>query len=60
MATTFHNTLKKNYLVSILNHLKVFIDYIEKMLEKDKDYLNNDRIKELYEKIPNFMHKAFH
>lgn len=33
---------------------------MEKKLEKDKDYLNNDRIKEFYEKIPGFMNQAFH
>jgi len=56
MATTSHNISKKNYLVSIqLFYLKFHLDYIEKKLEKDKDYLNNDRIKELYEKIPGFM-----
>lgn len=32
---------------------------IEKLLEKDKDYLSNDRIKEMYEKIPSYLHSSF-
>ena len=32
---------------------------MEKRLEKDKDYLSNDRIKEMYEKIPSYMHSSF-
>jgi serine/threonine protein phosphatase PrpC len=29
-------------------------------LEKDKDYLNNDRIKEMYDKLPGILNQAFH
>jgi serine/threonine protein phosphatase PrpC len=29
-------------------------------LEKDKDYLDNEKIKEMYDKIPAIMNSAFH
>ena len=37
----------------------VSVSLMEKRLEKDKDYLSNDRIKEMYEKIPAYMHSSF-
>jgi|TARA_B110000305_G_C19115973_1_gene482044 hypothetical protein len=33
---------------------------LEKKLVNDKDYLNNEKMKELYDKIPGFLNTTFH
>jgi hypothetical protein len=43
----------------LLKFISNSIELIEKRLEKDKEYTNNDRIKEMYEKIPAYMHQSF-
>ena len=62
MVITCHSTSKNAFHVSyfIYLHLYKFLtELMEKRLEKDKDYLSNDRIKEMYEKIPAYMHSSF-
>ena len=45
----------------VSNYIKESLPYyIEKKLEKDKDYKANDKYEELYSKIPNILHQSFH
>lgn len=45
----------------VSNYVKESLPYyIEKKLEKDKDYKQNEKYEELYKKIPGILHTSFH